>query len=879
MKRLSLVSALMMMIIGSAATPTDEEWQELKEQARERHRAVIYDNDTDDAAAFPANLEPTVENYLRLRTSFLHQYPVDTIVYNANYGAFYQLITPTRVGERLDFRSPDSSKTINIVPLLHERGTDPLKLQIEYARQHNIEIFAGIRLNDTHDSADRPDLPCPFFSKWKREHPEFLTGAYGRVPPYGDWSSLDFSHPEVRDRFVAVVDELAENYDIDGIAIDLFRSLTLFKSVAWGGEATDAEREAFSDMFRKIRAVTEKHGRTRGRPILIAVRAPDSPEYCRAIGFELEKLMREGVFDLFFASDNLHLEPWEKSVELCRRYHIKCYASISMPSFTQFPKLSRHDPRSYYGRIAAAWQAGMDGMYYFNLFNENSVRNLMLGDASAYRLLDKRCHISDRILWHPDTRLAGGTKYQLLPELSPVSRLFLAPGAATELKLEFGDDPAALMRDGIPVRVNAVIIGGITPELFSVSSNGIPWKHLASSREWHLYEVPPDALHPGVNTIELSNRDQSGESREDSIYTGERPLRGAEQPPWRRLFPGNADHSRAETIVDGACRLADSGPGWANLLCPLANETKTIDLGFDLKVDSATDELGVMVRVACAGKVEIVSFTPERIKLMYAGSEVKFPTGTFHRYRLRLSASEVTLEADGRKLLSAPAAASSSDPATEMRGMVLTVPKMHTDSIVIGSLSDSGGGISHWKNLTLRNNRSSAIIDDLAVEVQLSPPPEPEKITEWQQENRGKQLLAAGNYAYKVHPTAAEIELSIDNGSALVLISGGGTFTGFTLHRDRIESVGNEPPFPLENEGGIIKLRVELNYLESRVFSSGKCVEIPAKNVSIALNNNDPALAGLDDAARKIIRNSGIVVVPSGDARVEALRVNVDATR
>ena len=277
-----LLAALCLM--AHAAELTDAEWAALKKRALERPRTVIYDNDGDDVNYNHG--EPTIEGIQAKRTTWLPKYPVNTLIYCVN-GSTFQMKVPTENGELADYKWPDTYRSVatygnvNVVTWLAEHGHDIIQLQLDFARKHGIEFFAEFRFNDTHDYWDNPVEPCPFYPRFKREHPEFIMGSYENQPPYAYWSSYDFTHKEIRDRFVALVTEVAEKYDLDGIFIDFFRWLGIFKSVAWGGTASAEEVEMLSDMFRRIRAATEAAGRRRGRPILLAVRCADSPEYCR----------------------------------------------------------------------------------------------------------------------------------------------------------------------------------------------------------------------------------------------------------------------------------------------------------------------------------------------------------------------------------------------------------------------------------------------------------------------------------------------------------------------------------------------------------------------------------------------------------------------
>ena len=82
------------------------------------------------------------------------------------------------------------------------------------------------------------------------------------------------------------------------IMIDYYRSPMLFKSAALGNEVSQREMDDYTGMIRELRNYAETAGRKRGRPIYFAFRLPDSPIACRAIGVDVERWAREGLFDI-----------------------------------------------------------------------------------------------------------------------------------------------------------------------------------------------------------------------------------------------------------------------------------------------------------------------------------------------------------------------------------------------------------------------------------------------------------------------------------------------------------------------------------------------------------------------------------------------------
>ena len=868
MKRtiLFLVAALLLPL--AAAELTDAQWAQLKQEAKNRQRYVIYDNDDDDLLCFPKDKEFTVENYLALRTSFLHNYPVDSMVVNANYGAFQQLIFPNDNGELADFAWGPESRGINAIPYFLARGIDPFAEQIAYARAHNIEFFAGMRINDTHDYADTPDKPVIYFSSWKRCHPQFLMGSHTQKPRNATWSSYDFTHPEVRDKFVAVCVEIAQRYPIDGLAVDMHRWMGTFKSVAYGGEASDEETEMFSEMFRRIRRETERIGRERGRPIMIAVRVPDEPRWSRGIGLDWEGLMREGVLDVIFLGGNTHLQPWKDSVALCHKYDVKCYASIDMPSFAGPTTLSRFTQAAYDARCAGALASGVDGLYYFNLFYESAVKGYMHGAPENYRLKNKSYFITERLLGGPSSQLATGAKYCTLPYLAPTAHQWVKPDHRRDFILEFGDDIAALNAEGRDAQVTATLLADIRAGSLVVSSNGKEWKLLSGKDGVYSYEVPADALKPGPNTVSFTCLGTPGKKVPRVIMSGKILLKGEHQPPWRRAYGGNADNSELETLAEGAVRLKDRGKGLFTLIYPfaMAGDPSEVDLVFETRCEDVNAPLGASVRVAFGGKVETLDFQPNEIRLVYAGKSAPVDTAHFHKYHLHMDASRITVSVDGKELLAADVTARSAAPENLLPGPEASVDGMQESSIMFGSLADEGTGTSFWKNVTLMGDEGEIVLKDLQVDVRIGNGSAFVGKIPWQKQATEGNALQAGNFAFQCPKIVAEADVVVEGDKpTTILLSSGGIYYQIDLYRDKVMiPTFNNATLPLPQSEGPVTVRATLeNERDGIVTVNGRRLDVRGMNVSMALNGNVPGFdpAVVTPEAMPAFRQSGVIVI------------------
>ncbi len=473
-------ACLWLALVLVSGCASDKGWQRQRAEALNRPREVIYNNDGDEPLIWPKGQPFSLEAFYAMRTAAVADSQVDTAFYcpGTPFGLFKADIPSAEL-----FLRNLSDKYTNVMPEFLKRGTDPVREIGRWCKAHNKEFFITVRVNDTHDgAADQSRLGPPYdasnvmFSAFKAAHPELLLGASSNRSPFCVWSAADFTQAEVRDRFYRICRELCMNYDLDGLDLDFFRHMQLFKSVAWGGTASEAERELMTELMRRVRAAAEEAGQRRGRPILLSVRVPDSVPYCREVGIDLEAWLREGLVDMVAASGYWQHNPWSVTVDLCRRYNVKAYASLDesrLPETADAP-LSRKTRETYRGRAMAARQAGMDGILYFNLFSPAKIKDFMWGSPARMRLHDKTYFVSYRGSHKKaGSYLKGAAQHFTLQELTPKSPLALLPEKSCVVPLWIGDDPVALAQAGVRPQC-MLLVDATVPEgaALSVKVNG-----------------------------------------------------------------------------------------------------------------------------------------------------------------------------------------------------------------------------------------------------------------------------------------------------------------------------------------------------------------------------------------------------------------------
>jgi hypothetical protein len=314
---------------------------------------------------------------------------------------------------------------------------------------------------------------------------------------------VDYGAAEIRDLAFRYCEEVCRNYDVDGIELDFFRHAFLFKCSGRGEACGPRELDQMTSLLRRIREMTESTGRRRNRPLLLAVRVPDSVEYCRHIGLDLEKWLADGLIDLLIVSGYTQLNNWQYSVELARRYGVKVYPSLDEPRVRdESARKLRASLATYRGRALNAWSADADGVYMFNFFDPHSPLWRELGDPSALRQLDRNYFASVR---GPGAMPVPHQKFIRVPTLNPAHPVSVPPQGTVRVEFQTGEaqaangeSPSALLRLSFknlaePDRLRATLNGRELPA--AKLNNG-----------WLDFSLPAHSLRPETNTLELACR-------------------------------------------------------------------------------------------------------------------------------------------------------------------------------------------------------------------------------------------------------------------------------------------------------------------------------------------------------------------------------------
>ena len=356
-------------------------------------RRVIYNDDFRTAMSYdqiefgmPSSVDEWRRLIERVRGTRVTTYVMDSIEFdNKIYFATergidwaeidfdsYQGLSP----EGRSWKDGSYSLAARVIRKMRRQGHEPLQVFIDSCRDMGMEALAGIRMNDCHGleplSVESPDVS--FFLK---EHPEYAFPFPGADEP----SRLaDYSHKGLRDYRFAVIQELLDKFDYDGIELNWLRWPFLFRPDylrdAYGYLTEERFAELAPIMTRwmaEIRLLLDDMAGSKGKDrMCFGVRVPETPEICRAVGMDLPAWIREAKLDYIvpsgFHSTNFNI-PVEQFKSICRDSGCAVCPSL-FPNVCQSPKTTRAYQTEVYAAAAQNYYgAGADGVEVFNHFH------------------------------------------------------------------------------------------------------------------------------------------------------------------------------------------------------------------------------------------------------------------------------------------------------------------------------------------------------------------------------------------------------------------------------------------------------------------------------------------------------------------------------
>ncbi len=280
---------------------------------------------------------------------------------------------------------PAYRKGIGNMLKVHQQGVDYPGRVIQRCRFRNISPWISLRMNDCHYN----DIPNhPFHGGFWRDNPQLQR----KNSPGYFATCLDYALPEVREFYLALVQETLDRYDLDGLELDFMREPYLFS----------AKEEApgtviLTEWLRQVRQRVQAAAAKRGHPIRLGVRVPSRPETAKAMGLDAVSWANEGLVDLLVVTPrwatleyDLPIAQWRQLLGKANVTLVGGLEILYRPVPSGSP--SQVSPELALGAATLVLSEGADAVYLFNYFPPTfspSVYQSMLRSMTSLDFLSK----------------------------------------------------------------------------------------------------------------------------------------------------------------------------------------------------------------------------------------------------------------------------------------------------------------------------------------------------------------------------------------------------------------------------------------------------------------------------------------------------------
>ena len=521
-------------------------------KARWRQRRIIYNNDGDDVIEARSGVEheydvsealtvrasgDLVQDFLDARSTPLIGTQVDsnwfspcmaglTFSHHTKLGGFYGKGIP--------------------LELVEKYGRDTLQIQLDFSHEHGMEAAWALRMNDVHDAFPPGSRRWTYgLAPFKQEHPEFMMGKEGDWDQYAgspkaNWTGLDFAVPEVREYIFSIIQEVAQNYDVDCIGMEFFKYFPFFRESLEGNPVEPEHLELMNDLLRRIRRMADEQANRRGRPLLLAAHTPFNLADSVHVGVDLETWLAEGLIDQLMPGGNyesVFCSSFTDIIALGHKYEVPVYPCVSWGFWDSWAFLGLSDGKYrqsrswietlYGGQVERAgkpsfilvfngWEgtlpawrgaamnmfnAGADGLYLFNP---------AFGEPQWWREIGETATMAGKDTLYGIERFAGPNSFSEVPEVTlPVSAGF-----------QVGEDVGSLGARSIDFSLH--LWDWVPGDDFSVKLNGAAVEGLEAADadrnpkegQWLRGKLDARQVRRGENQLDVAvqNRGESASS-------------------------------------------------------------------------------------------------------------------------------------------------------------------------------------------------------------------------------------------------------------------------------------------------------------------------------------------------------------------------------
>jgi hypothetical protein len=254
-------------------------------------------------------------------------------------------------------------------------GGDVVKVFLDRCRERGQAAFISVRLNDAHHKefvnlkpGDKMDGSLAMsVTRFYRDHPEYRIG-----PKLGSaqFQVLNWAIPEVRARKFALIQELCENYDLDGLELDFMRFYSFFPR---DKTTSEQRREIITTFVHDVRALLDRTARN-GKHRWLCARVPGFVSALDPLGLDIAALTGAGLDMInlsasYFTTQQMEVAAFRALAPQAAIYVELCHSTWNGPKLTAgydvFP-FRRATVEELETTAHLGYARGADGVSLFN---------------------------------------------------------------------------------------------------------------------------------------------------------------------------------------------------------------------------------------------------------------------------------------------------------------------------------------------------------------------------------------------------------------------------------------------------------------------------------------------------------------------------------
>lgn len=309
----------------------------------------------------------------------------------------YQTKVGEVLGERFGNYEPGLNQRIRGIQALKAEGTDHLSVYLEHLHSRGIKCLAEVRMGDTHHSFSYDSTGCPMFTF---NNPEWIIKRDDGIQDV----AMDYSIPEVREHRLKIIEELINEYDIDGIELNFNRWGKYFERKEALGKIP-----IMTEYVGQVRKMLNEVSKRKNKKMQLGVWMMSTVEECLNAGCDPETWAKNDMIDFLVVADYNYSYPNLKVEEFAAfcKGHCKLYAQMGdMLGGVWKGKPEIHDrglasipgEKGYNSMILTNEEAracaanhyrwGADGIAFWNIACSIGTRGAKVGPEQRSRMLD-----------------------------------------------------------------------------------------------------------------------------------------------------------------------------------------------------------------------------------------------------------------------------------------------------------------------------------------------------------------------------------------------------------------------------------------------------------------------------------------------------------